>query len=628
MATTNPAPRRQRVSIYSTPSISDVIFYERLDTKLPTYRKPPPYGTPHVDTINYPNHVFVYVKPADETGWEDWYYAAIRNNQDEYNFEFTQADIGGTQFDAVARTYIIPRSEFDPGTPEVGSLMPDAPTGKFGASDYVLASRKQERIGDSQLDSIFVAERRVYVRRVTMTQNDFDEAFGGVLTARQTLYYTGETVTWNNRQKESITVSGGTPPAAAATNVLILSVVPEDGDTITFGDTLTTFTFRDAPAPPTDIQRAGSVAETSVNIASAINNYSALSSTAVVADNGILFTAKTAGTAGNSIAVSSDFTEESNVWQDDLFTGGLNGGGGNVTLGVVATGFSQSVTVAIASGDSSATVAAKIRDAAAANSAIASKFIVTSEESKVFFEFKVPAPTDSFFNVSLSIPSTGGTTGINPVATSAVVTAGGTQSATVDELFADPSHPFWGLQSNGIAREGKQLTASWYAISERAVVPESFALNGRSYTTTRDYTWPAVLSGIRVEDWELRAGGYNRYVTPLYKHETYSGPCRAFVQETFYTSAPTVVVPQVMLPLPILLATPVLSYREGPTLHNAISLSLSTGTGHPQYRYTAGVYSFPATNFTDWPASIVAADEVQPVRGGYIRSRMTIYRPS
>ena len=625
MAATNPAPRRQRVSIYSTPNIGDIIFYERLDSKLPTYRKPPPYGTPHVDTINYPNHVLVFVKPADETGWEDWYYAAIRSDQDAYNFEFTQADIGGTKFDAISRTYIIPRADFDPIVPATGSPMPDTPTGKFDAANYILASRTQERIGDGQLDSIFVSERRTYVRRVAMTQNDYDEAFGGVLTATQTLYFSGETVTWDGRQAEYITVSGGTAPAVAATNVLLLSTLPADGDSFTFSDTSTTFTFKAAPSGLYEIGLAGTLEECLVNIVTAVNDVAGL---AQLGGGGIRFTAKTVGASGNSIAVTGAFVASGDGWQSPTFSGGSNGGGGNLTLTAVASGFSQTVTAAVASGDDATTIAAKLRDAAQANSAIFNKFFVTSDGAKVVFEFKESGPQDSSFNVALSIPTPGGAVGVNPVTTSTQTASGGTQSATVDELFANPAHPFWGLQSTGIAREGRQLTASWFALTERAVVPESFALNGRSYSTTRDYTWPAVLAGIRVEDWELRAGGYNRYVTPQYKRERYDGPCRAFIQETFFPSPPTVAVPQIMLPLPIVLTTPVLAYQEGPTLHNAISLSLSTGTGHPQYRYTAGTYSFPATNFTDWPVSIVASDEVQPVRGGYVRSRITIYRPA
>lgn len=118
------------------------------------------------------------------------------------------------------------------------------------------------------------------------------------------------------------------------------------------------------------------------------------------------------------------------------------------------------------------------------------------------------------------------------------------------------------------------------------------------------------------------------FTIPIYAKEAYRGPCRAYVEERFYLSPPPMEAPKVMLPLPIDLQTPVFGLNIGPTLHTARGITLNTGTNHPVYEYSVGSWNFPATTPTSWPSSVVASDECRPFRGGYIKTKVTVYPPS
>ena len=186
-----------------------------------------------------------------------------------------------------------------------------------------------------------------------------------------------------------------------------------------------------------------------------------------------------------------------------------------------------------------------------------------------------------------------------------------------------------GMNGNTIT-EYQQITAAWYMITTRNVVSTEL-LAGRSYTTTTDYFWPAVLGTpfVKVDSWPLRKGGTDVHVMPVYARDVYRGPCKAVVSEVWSSGrAPTPGVPGVLAPLPIVISTPILAISIQPTLHPAIGpFNLSTGTDHPIYNYAGATFSFAATSPTDWPESIVVSDEVRPFRGGWLRTTVTAYRP-
>ena len=107
-----PSPQRQTVLTFVSPNVQDLLFYETVDAQR-VGKTPPAYGTPHPDKVQFPNHILAHVKQADQNGQLYFYfYVNARESQDEYNFEFSQANLGQTKFDTVVRTYVDLRSSF------------------------------------------------------------------------------------------------------------------------------------------------------------------------------------------------------------------------------------------------------------------------------------------------------------------------------------------------------------------------------------------------------------------------------------------------------------------------------------------------------------------------------------
>ena len=174
------------------------------------YKNHPSYGTSHPDTENFYRHKLCHVKQADAEGlFFEYYYAAAREFQDDYNFEFSQADLGGNEYDTVIRTYVNLRSDFlDTDTEyQAGDPMPDVPSSQFGDT-YILMTRQQKRIGDTELDGLFVVEQRVYFKYEDKVSFTTDAEFNDELKTTEILAYVGKTsvptksgdVTWSTAE--------------------------------------------------------------------------------------------------------------------------------------------------------------------------------------------------------------------------------------------------------------------------------------------------------------------------------------------------------------------------------------------------------------------------------------------
>lgn len=155
------APFRQDARVFPTPLIGDVLFSEIRDCTRITI---PEYGTPHYNTEKWPNHKLVFVKQVEadqREGIFEFFYAADRENQDLYNRTEAIRKIEGRDFRTITRTYVTPRSGYDSSTPPFGSLDPED-------SGFVLYDREQGRIGQQELDSLYVIEARNYVEASVM----------------------------------------------------------------------------------------------------------------------------------------------------------------------------------------------------------------------------------------------------------------------------------------------------------------------------------------------------------------------------------------------------------------------------------------------------------------------------
>ena len=101
-------PERVPVISFPTPEgQSDLLFYEMRDGDLPK-NKAWAYGDQHPDSAKFPHHELVFVAAEGGAGWQRWYYAANRENQHLYNWQFTDT----TDWPQIAQTFIVRRSDF------------------------------------------------------------------------------------------------------------------------------------------------------------------------------------------------------------------------------------------------------------------------------------------------------------------------------------------------------------------------------------------------------------------------------------------------------------------------------------------------------------------------------------
>ena len=185
----DPTPKRQNKKTYLTPDFRDFILVESEDI---TKKSSPARGTPHPDKNKFPNHKFSHAAVADDQGvLYSFFYVASRDSQEDYNWEYTKADIGGNKFNSITATYAIPRNSFTPDSPAMGS---PAPEFSGGATGYILAERKQVRSPDRELDGYLIFETRVYVKKCTTRQIGVDSLNGKALFSDVTLHYRGEII--------------------------------------------------------------------------------------------------------------------------------------------------------------------------------------------------------------------------------------------------------------------------------------------------------------------------------------------------------------------------------------------------------------------------------------------------
>jgi len=234
--------RRQRVIEFATPKVADLVVVEVVDASKNVgsagAADNTAYGTAHPNTDKFPNFKLAHIKNADDQQgqFQYWYYVKDRSEQDKYNWEFQAAGVGSMRYDSVVRTYVLPRygsdtdgalgssqtggtDVFDENLPALNSTMPSTIHDPFGGglgssttpdTGYVLFEKKQVRSGDTTLDSLYVVEQRIYVKKVPIRRVDMDPEFSVPLRSKETLYYTGETLQKTVRFHQNDSDSDGT----------------------------------------------------------------------------------------------------------------------------------------------------------------------------------------------------------------------------------------------------------------------------------------------------------------------------------------------------------------------------------------------------------------------------------
>lgn len=257
----------------------------------------------------------------------------------------------------------------------------------------------------------------------------------------------------------------------------------------------------------------------------------------------------------------------------------------------------------------------------------------------IFYKGEIPQKTFVFGETDVTKP-------VNSSKTTAQTFALGAEAtSTYDVPNPDLVAPFFGTSivtsgsdKFGVLCEGRQISDNWYAVSERELIKTDANNIVDTYITYQNFSWPPVLDRIVVDRWTRRDGGADPVEYPIYKRGAYSGPTRVEVKIYWKDSEWTIgttadgsdtelALIKPMHPEPILFQSPIASVSVPPTLHDRFIVTASTGTGHPVYTYKGTTWVYNATNYVDWPDSLVIQDSQRPFRGGFLREKITAFIP-
>lgn len=119
-----------------------------------------------------------------------------------------------------------------------------------------------------------------------------------------------------------------------------------------------------------------------------------------------------------------------------------------------------------------------------------------------------------------------------------------------------------------------------------------------------------------------------KYIVSLKIKEAYNDVCKVKVETVFQTTVAELdIVNEVMIPQAINHDGIIQDFKLAPTLHTAYEFTEAV-TSHPSIDTPITlVATYPATNETDWPDTIQRTF-VTPMRGGYLKTTKTYYKPA
>lgn len=169
MSKLTPAPLRQRVKVYLTPRIGDLLFYEHFIVERSEH---PAYGTAYPGD-EFPDHELVFVSPVEDAERANlfrYYYAASRAQEDNYNWVIGQGE-------EVNRYYLVRRSLYYARSAAEAAAATPVVTGEFTHPVVATADPRFAKYGfaddtvieaPEELKSLYVVVKRRYLKPVTI----------------------------------------------------------------------------------------------------------------------------------------------------------------------------------------------------------------------------------------------------------------------------------------------------------------------------------------------------------------------------------------------------------------------------------------------------------------------------
>lgn len=146
-----------------TPLATDVFVRETHNVVRPANDPIPDFGTPHdaiSKTDSWPDHRFCWQTEINEKGDCERWFVATPESQHLYNWQYSNSP----DWPTVQQVFVTPREDFDPTYTAYAA----PPSDVVDTTGFVITSISQTRIGDKQLDSLFVS---VQVTREKITNN-------------------------------------------------------------------------------------------------------------------------------------------------------------------------------------------------------------------------------------------------------------------------------------------------------------------------------------------------------------------------------------------------------------------------------------------------------------------------
>jgi hypothetical protein len=650
----SPEPSRVPVRTWPTPNATDLLFYVEKDGNLAVNQAAPApkswaYGDPYFDQKNFPNHKLVYVSPQSAEQWSRWYYAANRENQDEYNWSHSVADLGGTKFSSVERSYLTLRSEYDPLVPTMGTVMADVPKGKFEET-FIMAYRKEVRVGEAELDSLYVAEQRTFIKRVTITEIGIRQRTGKGEFDVTTLFYKGEVVPGVTPETpiEALVADqtnaywGAQPDGSfrgvneisenwyAVTHRVFLDLEPGYKKTASRLKP-SQFFCPQATSSTTSIvvTTEGTPADPAPNLGEEIT----------VEKTGLVESTTTTVQQGSPQPLPGLNALDDGYAYPTIRTLVLTSAVPSSRQGVDGTGKIteyQAVDPCNSVSDQRQLVSPETEYQKTVERLAPPKFyvqgLVSSSDVVSFNGAGAPATPTAALNEQIRITVKGKL--VHTATTSQAGDPVPVLGTSFDERTGATFFETQEVVLQGDVVEGS-IGADGYLVTFQGD-DANFALKDTrkivdptsiTYYDVVNYEWPPVLLSITLTEWTAR-NSRGPVIYPDYTvKKGFSGPQIAtvvqFWQKDPYTPAP----PVQMIPEAMDFQSPLFSIGIPPCLHDETEFFCNIGTTDPQWEPQSYSKTFDATNFVDWPDTITW-EAVQPYRGGYLVTSYTLAKPA
>jgi hypothetical protein len=203
---------------------------------------------------------------------------------------------------------------------------------------------------------------------------------------------------------------------------------------------------------------------------------------------------------------------------------------------------------------------------------------------------------------------------------------------TTEKQKVPAGTPGSGISPDGTYSTIEPLNSAWSIRTTRKasgiVAGASGGTANRTYPIVVNYSWPAVLGGVRVFFPTLKSGGLGpAIVRPVWWKDAYNGPCVAEVVETWTLTKPAATLGQTMNPGDIEWNGLLFNFRASNILHSGMRFYETPGTNHSTYAYYYQEQYYGGTSPGSWPTYVTSQIDVRPYFGGWLKREIRVYNP-